>query len=162
MANANFATDGIVGAKFTDVSDTAKFGLGTIVNGNAGSTYMYCQASTTLSQYDCAAIDNNYKANPITTALTTDGMSIGWPQVAVDLATPYFWAALQGRTINIRVASSAAANVPLYTTSTAGVLDDAVANNLVNGVKIVTTQGSTTGLAGTPAYVIFPSAGASV
>lgn len=162
MANANFATDGIVGAKFTDVSATALFGLGTIANGNAGSQYMYCQASTTLSQYDCAAIDSAYKANPITTALTTDGMSIGWPQVAVDLATPYFWAALQGRTINIRVASSCAANVPLYTTATAGVLDDAAANNLMNGVKIVTTQASTTGTAGTPAYVVFPSAGASV
>lgn len=162
MTNANFATDGTIGAKLTDVSATATHALGTIVQGNAGSVYMYCQASTTLSQYDCAAIDSAYKANPITTALTTEGSSLGWPQVAVDLATPYFWAALQGRTINIRVASSAAANVPLYTTATAGVLDDAVANNLVNGVRIVTTQGSTTGLAGTPAYVIFPSAGASV
>jgi hypothetical protein len=64
--------------------------------------------------------------------------------------------------VNIRVASSCAANVPLYTTATAGVLDDAAANNLMNGIKIVTTQASTTGLAGAPAYVIYPSAGASV
>lgn len=162
MSNAFFAIDGTLGAKLTDVSATATHGLGTIVNANSGARFMYCQASTTLSQYDCAAIDSSYKANSITTALTTEGDTLGWPQVAVDLATPYFWAALEGRTINIRVASSAAANVPLYTTSVAGVLDDAVANNLVNGVRIVTTQGSTTGLAGTPAYVIYPSAGASV
>jgi hypothetical protein len=161
MANTNYQSGSLIGAKFGDTHTDAKFALGTRAQGNNGTVWMYCQASTTLTQYDCSVIDSSFKANPITTALTTEGASIGFPQVAVPI-TEYFWAALEGRTVNIRVASSCAANVPLYTTATAGVLDDAVANNLMNGIKIVTTQGSTTGLAGTPAYVVYPSAGASV
>lgn len=153
---------GISGTNVNDTTATPTHALGTIAEGDLGSVWMYCQASTTCSAYDCVVIDSSFKANPITTALTTEGASIGWPQVAVDAAAPYFWAALQGRTISIRVASSCAANANLYTTATAGVLDDTAANNLINNVKIVTTQASTTGLAGAPAYVTFPSIGASV
>lgn len=149
------------GANPNLTDDAAQHRLGTLGEGDAGMVYMYCQASTTLSQYDTAVIDSNYKANPITSALVTEGAGLGWPQVAVD-AGDYFWAALKGRAINIRVASACSANVPLYTTATAGVLDDAVANNLIEGVRIVTTQTSTTGLAGATAYAIFPRVGASV
>lgn len=161
MSNTNFPTGSLLGANFGSTSTDAKFAPGQMAVGTNGSVWMYVQASTTLSQYDCAVVDSSFKANPITTALTTAGRSIGWPQVAA-AASEYVWIALQGRTINIRVASSCAANAPLYTTATAGVLDDAAANNLINNVKVVTTQASTTGLAGAAAYVIFPTIGASV
>jgi hypothetical protein len=160
MSNAFFAVDGTLSAKLTDVSTTPTHALGQLVQANSGATFMYCRASSTISQYDCVVIDSTYKANAITSSLVTEGASIGWPQVAA-VADDYLWAALQGRTINIRVASSAAANAALYTTATAGVLD-AAANNLIEGVKVVTLQASTTGLAGTPAYAVYPRVGASV
>jgi hypothetical protein len=161
MANAFYAVDGTLGAKLTEASTTPTHALGQLVQANAGAVFMYVRASSTISQYDCAVADSSYKANAITSSLVTEGASIGWPQVSA-VADDYLWMALQGRTINIRVASSAAANAALYTTATAGVLDDAAANNLIEGVKVVTTQASTTGLAGTPAYAIYARVGASV
>lgn len=134
--------------------------LGTLVDANDGSVWMFVKASTTLTQYDCLAIDEDFKANPITAALASAGQTIGWAQAAIAPATaPYFWAALQGRAgLNIRVASSCAADVALYTSATAGVLDDSATATqaLVEGVVIVTTQASTTGLAGTEAIITFP------
>jgi hypothetical protein len=59
----------------------------------------------------------------------------------------FFWAAKRGSNINALVAASCNADVELYATGTAGVLDDTVttATDLVKGV--VAVAGSTTGTA---------------
>lgn len=156
----SYPTDGTIGANFSVTSTDAKFKPGTMVLGTDGTRWIYAKASATLTQYDCVVIDSSFKANAITSALCTEGASIAWPQVGV-LTDEYFWGAMEGRTINIRVAAACASNVALYTTATAGVLDDTAANCLINNVKIVTTQSSDTGLSGAPAYCVFPTVGAS-
>lgn len=132
--------------------------LGTMVQANDGSQWLLCQASTTIAQYYAVGVDEDFKANPLTGAFASAGYTVGWAQVAVDPTAPYFWAALQGRAnLNIAVASSCAADVALYTTTTAGVLDDSATATqaLIAGVVIVTTQASTTGLAGTEAIITY-------
>lgn len=152
-------TSPLAGAN-TDVSTTdARFAVGTVVDAENGSKFMYVQASTTIGQFDVVGVDEDYKANPLSSTMAAAGYTIGAAQIAVPISE-YFWLALQGRgNVNIKVASSCAADVALYTTTTAGVLDDSATatQTLVEGVVIVTTQSSTTGLAsGTEAIMTFP------
>lgn len=145
----------------TDVSTAdPRFSVGTTADGENGSKWMYVKASTTITQYDFVGVDEDYMANPLSSTMAAAGYVIGASQIGLsDLTAPYFWLCLQGRgNVNVRVASSCAADVALYTTTTAGVLDDSATatQSLVEGVVIVTTQASTTGLAGTEAIVTFP------
>lgn len=139
------------------------FELGQNVAGNDGSSWIFLRASTTISQYDAVGIDPaTFYGNPLSSTMAAAGYAIAWPQVAVN-ASDYFWAALQGRGggyFSIRVASSCAAGVALYTTTTAGVLDDSATATqvLIEGVVIVTTQASTTGLAGALGIATYPRA----
>jgi hypothetical protein len=142
--------------------------IGSMVQANDGSQWIFAQASTTIAANYAMAIDSTFKANPLTAALCTAGNTIAWAEQAIDPAGtsssngPYFWAQMQGRgaSMNIAVAASCAAGVPLYTTSTAGVLDDSATATqaLVPGVATITTMASTTGLAGTPAIVTYAHA----
>jgi hypothetical protein len=154
-----FLTDGTVGADLDAATSAGKFALGDIASGDKGSLWMYVQASTTIGQYDFVGVDEDYKANPLTSTAAAAGHVVGAAQIAVPISE-YFWLALQGRgNINGKVASSCAADVALYTTTTAGVLDDSATatQTLVEGVVIVTTQSSTTGLAsGTELIATYP------
>jgi hypothetical protein len=154
-----FLTDGTVGADLDAATSAAKFALGDIAAGDKGSRWMYVQASTTIGQYDFVGVDEDYKANPLSSTMAAAGYVVGAAQIAVPISE-YFWLALEGRgNINGKVASSCAADVALYTTTTAGVLDDSATatQTLVEGVVIVTTQSSTTGLAsGTELISTYP------
>lgn len=138
------------------------FELGQQVQGNDGSAWIFLKASTTITQYDAVGIDTSFNGNPLSSTMAAAGYAIGWAQNAVN-GGDYFWAAMQGRGgghFSIRVASSCAAGVALYTTTTAGVLDDSATATqvLIEGVVIVTTQASTTGLAGALAIATYPRA----
>lgn len=145
MANTHHATSGILGSNFTALTSTAEFNVGTRGFGGDGGEWVYVKATTALTQYDTAAIDEDYNAVPLTKALADAGHRIGWPQVAFT-ANSFGWVALGGANIRCRVAASCAADVALYTTATAGVLDDdATAQTKINGVRIV-TAGTSTGV----------------
>lgn len=144
-----FVTNGIIGIDLTDTPAGtttdgygAPLGLGTRVFGSDGTEWVYVQASGALTQYDCVLINEDYQAASATTTLATEasgdsGNLIGFAQVAF-ADNDFGWVAVKGANIQCRLALSCAADTMLYTTGTAGVLDDSSAGVLINGVVAVT------------------------
>lgn len=122
------------------------FALGTRIVTPDGAEYMYVQAGSAITQYHTVAIDENYQAVPITTTLNNAGYRVGFAQVAF-ADNDIGWVAINGSNINILVAASCNADVPLFCTATAGVLDDAGATTTDKITGIVAIAGSTTGTA---------------
>lgn len=128
----------LIAANFDDVSTDAKFALGTRAR-SKDAEYMYVRAEGTITQYDAVAIDENYDAVALTKALADVGHTIGFAQVAFT-DEDYGWVALMGRNINCRLASACVADVALFTTGSAGVLDDiSTSQTKIQGVHSVDT-----------------------
>lgn len=156
-----FVTDGRImpGSPTTTWAGTttdgqnAPIALGTTARGTDGQEYVFVQAgaeiSTTTSQPFALAIDENFQAVKITKALASAGHMIGFAPQAVVADNDFFWAVTKGSNFNIKVGVSCAADVNLWTTATAGVLDDTSGGShvAVLGVKIVTAA-STSASAG--------------
>ena len=113
-----------IGVNLTRVDSTALFPVGTIVNLSDGGQAMYVKASTSaLSTYAAVSIGQNGIATMLTTTNGGASPRVGFAQVSV--ATSGFgWVQLGGQ-ILVNVAAQCSSSVPLFTTSTAGVLDDA-------------------------------------
>lgn len=126
---------GLIGANVDRVSSgtttdgqNAEFPLGTRVSGPDGQEFVYVQAgaaiSTTLNEPFTLAIDENYQAVKITKALAIAGHRIGFAPQQIISDNDFFWARTKGSNFNIKVAVSCAADITLWTTATAGILDD--------------------------------------
>jgi len=137
-------TSGLVGASLTKTEPTADFVVGERATGTDGTQWVYVLASGAIAQYDAVGIDENYSAAPLTAAMAGDGWQVGFAQTAFASAD-YGWVALSGSNINAAVAVNCAADVPLYTTTTAGTLDDATTTTKIDGVVAVTAVGTTAG-----------------
>lgn len=158
-----YATDGTVGVDFSTTTagtttdgENALFSLGTRVTGTDGTSWVYVQASAAITQYDAVAITENFQATPLTKALADAGHMVGFAQVAFsdnDLG----WVAVNGTNITCRVAGSCAADVQLYTTGNAGILDDTSASQtLIRGVVAVTAN-STSAASTSEVIATYPS-----
>jgi len=101
--------------------------LGTRVNLDDGGVAIFCQAASDVSQYAAVAIGVGYTAvNATTTAITQDtgtGRQLGWVQTSI-ASSNYCWVQVSGRPVAM-LAANCADRVQLFTTATAGVLDDA-------------------------------------
>jgi len=134
-----FPTSGIAGTEFTSTTsgtttdgENSKFKLGTSCLATDGSEWVYCQAGSTITQYMTVAIDENFQAVPITHALMTAGLEVGFAQIAFadnDLG----WICTKGSNIQALLLINCGADVPLYTQATAGYLDDA---SVTSSVKL--------------------------
>jgi hypothetical protein len=116
------------------------FQVGTVVKSTGGGEFIFVKASAALAVGDAAIITSSTGAATgltTTNAGTSEGRQIGFAQVAIASGS-YGWLQRDGACQNISVAASCAQDVPLYTTATAGVLDDA-ATTLILGVVITTT-----------------------
>jgi hypothetical protein len=146
----SFVTDGKIGIDLDDVTAgtttdgaNAKYKLGTKVTATDGQECVYVQAgaaiSTTTKQPFALAIDENFQAVKITKALASAGHMIGFAPQQIIADNDFFWAITKGTNFNIKVGVSCAADVNLWTTATAGVLDDTSGGShvAVLGVKIV-------------------------
>lgn len=151
MVNTHYSINPIAGVDLattkagtgTSFDEGAEFPLGTRVSGPDGTEWMYVHASGAITQYDAVGIDENFEAAALTKAIADDGHTIGFAQVAFT-DNDFGWVALRGSNINVRLAASCAADVSLYTTSTAGVLDDTSASQTkVNGVVAVAAATNT-------------------
>lgn len=148
----------IVTPGLTQVDATARIPLGTIAYTDMAGVAEYGQAISAISQYAFCVLYDGGSAEMATTTLAADGggsKKIGCPQASI--ASAYFgWFMRQGTFIG-RFSDDCADNVPLFTTATAGELDDAtVSNCLVAGVFLNTTESLATALtcyACTPMYV---------
>lgn len=150
-------SSGLIGANVDQIDtgtttdgQNALFSLGTRVRGPGGDEFIYVQAgeaiSTTANEPFAVAIDENYQALKMTTALAVQRHRLG---VAPRIAIPdnsFFWARVAGSNFSIRVAASAAADTPLRTTTTAGRLGTASTASAVvfAGAVIVTAASAST------------------
>jgi hypothetical protein len=159
MAVASKIISPIVTPGLAQTDTTARVPLGTIVHTDAGGVAEYVYAISELSQYAACLVFEGFTAQMVTTTLAGDGgagsKKIGCPQASIASAY-YGWVMRQGVFL-MRLSDDCADNVPLFTTATAGELDDAtVSNCLVAGVYLQTTASVATGLtvyAAAPMYV---------
>lgn len=148
----------IVCPGLAQTDSTARVPLGTIVWTDAGGIAEYIYALSELSQYAFCIVYDGGTANMATTTLANDGggsKKIAVPQASIASAY-YGWGMRMGTFIG-RFSDDPADNVPLFTTATAGEVDDAtVSNCLVAGLYLNTTESLATALtcmALTPLYV---------
>lgn len=162
-----YVTSGIAGTNLTKLTtgtttngEGAEFALGTRCTATDGSAWVYVQAGAAITQYSWLAIDENFQAVMGTKALADAGHEIGFAQVAF-ADNDMGWVCVHGPgNITARVLASCAADVQLYTTGTAGALDDTSASQtLIRGVVIVAAATNTA--SNREAIAVYPSATAT-
>jgi hypothetical protein len=127
-----FLTTPLVGPNLTQVDTTAVIKVGTVGYGNDGSKWMYVKAMSTIAQYDCVVITNSGSAVggeigavPVTTTNALTSPRVAFAQTAITSAS-YGWVALEGNNLRVNCLIACQPKVPLFTTATAGSLDDTV------------------------------------
>lgn len=151
----------VVGANiaktFTLLTDGRAFGLGDRSGpDHNGNSWIFVKAGGTLAIGDTVWVDSDYLATAITPALAVTPGLVGFAQIAF-ATNDYGWVITNGKP-TITTLASCAKNVSLYTSDTAGALDDSTlstSHNLVQGVVLVTTNGASTSTG--VAYASFPS-----
>jgi hypothetical protein len=126
-------TSGIVIPALDSYQDSARVAVGTPVALNDGGEAVYVQALSEISQYAAVAIYANNTAQMLTTTLSATSKKVGFAQISIP-SGKFAWVQTSG-VPKVNLAASAAPNVALYTTATAGVLDDAtISGALVAGL----------------------------
>lgn len=143
-----YPTTPIIGVRLDTLHTSPEFAVGTMVDTTDGGRAIYVQASGAITRYNVVAIDEDYTARSVTSALAGAGHRPGFAQVAL-ADNDYGWVYLSGSNIKVRAASSCAADALLYVGTTglsAGVVDDASATGRVTlqGVVLVTANASST------------------
>lgn len=156
-----------VGARLTDTMSAAvqtangrAFGLGDRYVANDGKEYVYVQASAAVAQYDVVTITTAYAAASLSTSNDGRGNLVGVAPVAF-ASSEFGWVQVKGPA-TIAVLASAAANVRLNTTATAGSLDDdgTTGAMAVDGLVLTTANG---GSAGSAAGILnYPAVGVTL
>lgn len=106
-----------------DTSSIAGYTPGTVVNLSDGGQAMYVKALSEISTYACVLVDASAVARMSTTTLAATIKRVGFAQTSIASAF-YGWVQLGGAPL-VNLAANCAPNVPLFTTATVGVLDDA-------------------------------------
>lgn len=146
-----FTTSSVLGVNLTSVvagsasvlGVGASHALGTRVVGTDGTEYLMVQAaaaiSTTTSQPFCITIDENFEAVKCTKTTLSAGHVVAFAPQVILADDAIFWAVTKGANVNVKVAVSCAADVNLWSTATAGILDDTsgATHVVVLGVKVV-------------------------
>lgn len=134
-----YALDGTIAIDFTQVDTVATQEPGTIVPTDVGD-YMYVQANGAVAQYALVKIDDSFQAaeGTSTNLPSTEPASVGVVHLAALADNEYGWAFVgNGEGQTILVNATCAADVKLYTTATAGKVDDASGGGqLINGLKL--------------------------
>jgi hypothetical protein len=128
-----------VSLDYTDTSPS--FAVGTVVNLSDGGQALYVQAASTVATYAAVSVRVNNTVVPLTTTNSAGSKAIGFAQVSIASAY-YGWVQLGGKP-RVNVATACEPSVPLFTTATGGVLDDAtVTGGLVAGLVATTSAAS--------------------
>ena len=138
----------LIGAGVSTVDTTPQFNLGQVANGNALDQYLYVKANTALSGAGLVCtIDASHGADALSTSNDARGNIVGVAMAAI-AANSYGWLQIRG-TCSMSVKASAAANVRLNTTATAGYIDDdgTAGSMQVEGAYLTTARGGTDGTA---------------
>jgi len=154
-----FAVSGQSGVNIAaDGTSTAGFAPGTVVNLSDGGQAMYVKALSEISQYACVLIDASSVARMSTITLGVGLKRVGFAQCSIASAF-YGWVQLGGAPL-VNCAANCAPNVPLYLTSTVGVLDDAtVSAAMVGGVTAQNTISNATAVTVAAGYPFITNQG---
>lgn len=137
----------VIGVNLTSTDTTPLFAPGTLINLNDGGQAMYVKSSTSaLSTFAAVSIGQNGIATMLTTAIGASNPRVGFAQTSI-ATSRYGWVVLGGQCV-VQLAAQCSSSVPLFTTSTAGVLDDATVTagyimGLVSQASISNTTGAT-------------------
>jgi len=138
--------------------------LGDRVQGNAGSEWLFVQASTTVTCYMAVAIDSGYNANDATQAMITSNVytygvaefppnqmgatvSIGNANGGVCNAGDFFWALLKsngGAQVNARSLANAGGARIFIEVATPGVITTTASNSYFPAIVIPVSLQTTT------------------
>jgi hypothetical protein len=122
---------------------------GTTVTATDGSEYVMVRATSTIAQYDACIIINTSSAVgasigcvPVTTTNALTSQRLAFAQTAIT-SGDYGWVATKGNNLRVKTLIACQPAVPLYTTGTAGSLDDAtVTAGYCLGVVLMTSATS--------------------
>lgn len=149
-----YPTDGKIGIDISAVTSARNYTLGTPLEASDTGNYVYAFNVGAISTGMCVVIDSGFTAAAITTTLARTRNQIAFAQVTIP-ASSYSWYAKNGLGIKIRTAASTLPGVPLWTSDTAGVLDDLTASLShfqVFGVELLATQSIVGATAATVSY----------
>lgn len=127
---ATIITQGIVTPDLTSTDTSARVPVGTVVKTSDGGEAVYVQATSTIAQYDAVIIINTSSATgasigcvPVTTTNALTSQRLAFAQTAIASAS-YGWVKTAGNDIRVSALIACQPAVPLFTTATAGKLDD--------------------------------------
>lgn len=133
----------LIGGKLTDTpadTSTPDFRVGTRLTDHRGYEYLFVHANGAIAQYDAVVVDEAFEAYAITAALATDHPTAAVAQVAF-ADNDYGWVLTRG-VGQVNGLANCAAEVQLYTSATAGALDDADASQIaVIGIRLSAAVG---------------------
>lgn len=134
----------MIGENLSQPTSEAKAGLLNRHCGVDGKEYVYIQANGAIAQYDVVAIDEAGQAAPVTKALADDGYKIAIAQTAI-ADNEYGYVQVKG-VVALNVLANCAADVALYTSATAGSLDDtSTSQTKILGLVATATAGGSPG-----------------
>lgn len=149
MARPQLGVD--VTATPADTGDAVKFEygghkLGSMHEDYRGYKYQLVHAAEAITQYAAVSIDEAFEASMITDTLAKTGVGVGVAQYAL-ANDDYGWVLRQGQG-TLLVLASCAADVGLYTSASAGYLDDATASlTLISGIVLTASRSAAAGTA---------------
>lgn len=130
--------------KLTQPTSTANAGMLNRFCAKDGKEYAYVQANGAIAQYDVVGIDEAGQAAPLTKAMADDGWKIGVAQVAF-ADNEFGYVQIRGVT-TMNVLASCAADTVLYTSATAGSLDDtSTSQTKIAGIVATVADGGSGG-----------------
>lgn len=141
------STSGLIIPRLTSNSTSAQIQTGTTVFLNDGGMAVYVRAGSEIAQFAAVAVQENHSVVNLTTGAATEATGssrqIAFAQTSI-ASGRYGWVQLSGRP-KVKLAANAADQVVLFTTGTAGVLDDAtISACLIAGVVAATSISNAT------------------
>lgn len=119
-----YSTSNVAGVNILDVfAAPAPHGVGTVVDLSDGGQAIFVKALSEISQFAYALIYADGTVQMSTTTLSANSKRGGWAQNSIPSGF-FGWLQLSG-TPKGNLAANCDDNLPLYTTATSGVLDDA-------------------------------------
>ncbi len=140
--NNIFPVDGSV-ADLGAVGTTPTYEIGSRVEANYGCKFEYVRAGAAVDKSNFVSIDANGTADSLTAANGLAGKKIGLAVVTM-AAADYGWVAIEGNNIAGKCGAACGDAVALYTSATAGVLDDDATTTqaVVIGITAVVSVGA--------------------
>ena len=141
---ATIVTTSIVTPQLTAVSTTEDIPVGTRVDCTDGGKAVYSQAVGELAQYGAVTLSADGTAAPLTTTTAIASKKVGFADTVSIASGSYGWIRTSGRP-KVKLAANCDDAVTLFTTATAGVLDDATvsASQVLGVVSTVTISNAT-------------------